>query len=272
MRLATAFDGSFYPAERDALEEVVDLFLARAPAPPEAGRLIGALVPHAGYVYSGRTAGMAFGALRAQRPDAVVLLAPSHRVAVHGCRVFELEGFETPLGPVPSSPELAASLVGQLGAQARGAAFCEHAIEVQLPFLQRALPGVPVVAVVFGAAELTTSQRVAQALADEARRAELVVVASSDLSHYYPRNIAQRLDGRFRSLLVDADVGSLARSIERGEAEACGAGAVLTLVALTQEAKGRFTIVDQTDSSEASGDESGVVGYLSALAHAGGSA
>jgi AmmeMemoRadiSam system protein B len=265
MRLASAFDGSFYPAERDALEEVVDLFLQRAPARP-AGTVLGALVPHAGYVYSGRTAGMAIGALRGLEPEVVIVLAPSHRVQVRGCRVFRVEGFETPLGPIGSAVDVADELTQQLGPQASGPAFCEHAIEVQLPLLARALPGVPVVAIAFGLPSLELARRVASALDAVGRTRRVLVVASSDLSHYYTREVAGRLDGHFRELLLAADAADMARSLEAGEAEACGAGPVLTLMALAERHRGRFALVDQTDSSEASGDAEQVVGYLSAIA------
>jgi AmmeMemoRadiSam system protein B len=268
MILASAFDGSFYPAERDALEEVVDLFLSRAPAAP-AGRPVGALVPHAGYVYSGRTAGMAVGALRGAAVDAVAVLAPSHRVPVHGCRVFQVEGFETPLGRVPGATALADALLDALGPQAKGATFSEHAIEVQLPLLQRALPGVPVVAVAFGLPDLSQARKVAQALAGLAQDRRLLVVASSDLSHYYNHGQAVQLDAHFKQVLLEGDPDAMARALDRGEVEACGAGAVLTLMALAQQAGAHFTVVDATDSSEAFGDTDRVVGYLSALAMAG---
>ncbi len=265
MRLATAFDGTFYPAEPDALAEVVDHFLDRAPAAPE-GKILGAVVPHAGYIYSGMTAGMAFGAFRGLKPEAVILLGPSHRVRLRGIRVLHADGFESPLGTLPVDAELRAELLILLGPGAEGPAFCEHSVEVQLPFLARALPQVPVIEIVFGPWEERDIQRVAKALLALQRRHEILVVASSDLSHYYDHHRAKVLDQRFRELLLHEDSVRLGEALRRGETEACGAGPVLTLMNLTEALGGRFEAIHQCDSSQASGDESQVVGYISALA------
>jgi AmmeMemoRadiSam system protein B len=265
MRLATAFDGSFYPAEPEGLAEVVDHFLQKAPRPP-AGRVLGAVVPHAGYIYSGLTAGMAFGALRNLKPAAVVVLGPSHRVSLHGVRVLSVEGFETPLGGLSAAQDLSEELLDTLGPDAAGAAFCEHSVEVQLPFLARALPGIPVVEIIFGPPDQRVVRQVVSALRRALKTRDLLVVASTDLSHYYARPQCRVLDDRFRELLVGGDSGRLAEALRRGETEACGAGPVLTLMSLAEELGGRFEVVHQTDSSQASGDESQVVGYLSALA------
>jgi AmmeMemoRadiSam system protein B len=265
MRLATAFDGSFYPAEPEALAEVVDHFLDHAPK-KVSGKILGAVVPHAGYVYSGMTAGMAFGTFRGLKPDAVVLMGPSHRVRVRGVRIFEAEGFESPLGVLPASRQVLDELVQTLGPGAKGSAFCEHSVEVQLPFLARALPQVPVIELVFGPAEEREVERVVSALLLLRRAHEILVVASSDLSHYYDHQRAQVLDGRFRDLLLKSERAPLAEALRRGETEACGAGAVLSLLAYTEALGGRFEAIHQCDSSLTSGDESQVVGYLSALA------
>jgi AmmeMemoRadiSam system protein B len=265
MRLAAAFDGLFYPAEPGALGEMVDSFLSRAPHPPT-GPLLGAVVPHAGYVYSGRTAGAALGTLRDTGAEAVVVLGPSHRVPVRGVRVFRVEGYESPLGPIPSDPDLADELAARLGQGAAGAAFAEHSVEVQRPFLARVLPGVPLVELVFGPPDPVVAVRVAEVLQALAARRRLVVVASTDLSHYHRRGQARFLDDRFHALLRQGDPEAMARGLSAGEAEACGAGPVLTLMELTRRVGGRFEVVEQTDSSEASGDEEKVVGYLSALA------
>lgn len=243
MRLATAFDGSFYPAEADALAEVVDHFLDHAPKRVN-GKILGAMVPHAGYIYSGMTAGMAFGTFRGLEPDAVVVLGPSHRVRVRGVRLLRAEGYESPLGTLPTSRQLMDELLQALGSGADGPVFCEHSVEVQLPFLARALPDVPVIELVFGPAEEKTVERVVKALVSLRREHEILVVASSDLSHYYDHQRAQVLDGRFRELLLKSDSTRLAEAIRMGETEACGAGPVLALMGYTEALGGaskRFT-------------------------------
>ncbi len=264
MRLQSAFDGSFYPDEPKVLQTWVDDFLAGAPPAPD-GEVMGMIVPHAGYVYSGATAGKAIGVLRGRQVDRVVLMGPSHRYAVDGVRVFELDGFETPLGPVASDAELADELIEALGPASQGPPFPEHSVEVQLPLLKRACPSASVVELVFGPPEAVVHRRVGAVLAELWRRHRVVVVASSDLSHYYPREQAKILDGHFRDLLVRGDPEEMAVALGSGVAQACGAGPVLSLMEMTRELQGSFHVVAQTDSSEASGDESQVVGYLSAL-------
>lgn len=263
MRLATAFDGQFYPGEREELIEWVDGFLAAAPAPP--GDLLGAVVPHAGYIYSGRAAGRAIGIMAQDPPDAVVVLGPSHRTYFEGLRVLDIEGYETPLGPLPADPTLAEELAAGLAAGSLSEGFAEHSVEVQLPLLARALPGVPVVQVVFGQVSGEEIHRFVEVLLRLRETRRLLVVASSDLSHFHSREEALRLDGRFWELLADGDPQRLAEAVDRGETEACGLAPVLTLMELSQRLGARFELVEQCDSSQASGEDQRVVGYLSAV-------
>ena len=265
MKLGSTFAGSFYPEQSQVLKERVDDYLKAAPSPPR-GRILGAVVPHAGYVYSGKTAGMALGAVPSGEVEKVVVMGPSHRVMVDGVNVFEVEEFETPLGPVAGDRDLSREIRQRLSLGTECPAFSEHSVEVQLPMVRRAFPSASVVEIVFGPPKAEIFERVGEALASLAREHRLLVVASSDLSHYYPRSQAQALDRRFRGLLEEGDPRALARALSSGETEACGAGPVLSLMTMTRKMGGRFTVVNQTDSSEASGDESQVVGYLSALA------
>lgn len=264
MRLAPAFAGMFYPTGPE-LEAWVDEALDHSPRQaPVAGRTVGALVPHAGYVYSGETAAMALGAARECDIDRIVVLGPSHRTPVDGLHAFEVEGFETPLGPVESDPAWAARLVHRLTGASCGAPFAEHSLEVQLPLLRRLFPDVPVVLVAFGLPDPTLAGELSRRLARDPGR--LLVVASSDLSHYHACSSAAILDGRFREVLLDGDPEKMWRALRARQVEACGAGPVLTLMSLACETKARFYVMDQRDSSHAFGDTDQVVGYLSALA------
>jgi len=264
MRLSTAFHGQFYPAERAELEACVDACLAGSTA--HGRELLGLVVPHAGYIYSGSTAGRAIGLLRASPPAAVVVLGPSHRVYFEGVRVFELEGYETPLGPLPAEPALAAEIARGLSGDSSHAGFPEHSVEVQLPLLARAVPGVPVVQIVIGAAADDELRRLARVLLDLRERWDFVVLASSDLSHFHSRGEATQLDRRFAELLGSGDRQALREALEGGQVEACGAGGVLTLMEMANATGADLEILERTDSSVTSGDESQVVGYLAAAA------
>lgn len=268
MRLATAFDGQFYPSRAEELAATADACLAGGVQ--VSGRVLGLVVPHAGYVYSGATAGTAIALLAQDPPEAVVVLGPSHRVYFEGIRVFDLEGYETPLGPIPGDPDLARAIARGLGGDALVQGFPEHSVEVQLPLLSRVLPGIPVVQIVFGVTRTGEAERLAEVLLEQGERESIAVVASSDLSHYHDRDRARILDGCFRRLLEAGDPQGMRMALDKGETEACGSGPVLTLMEMARRAGARIETLQQTDSSEASGDTTQVVGYLSAAVLVGG--
>ncbi len=180
-----AVAGRFYPGEGEALRRLVESLLQEAKTPPLPA-LRGALSPHAGYRYSGKVAAEAFRALGAWRGKArrVLLLGPSHFVAFRGVAFFPYRAWRTPLG------EVAVDLLGGERLLALGLPFREyrppfeeeHSLEVLLPFLQVALPGVPILPLLFGEVD---PEEAGEALLGELGPEDLVV-ASSDLSHYHP--------------------------------------------------------------------------------------
>lgn len=267
MRLLPSFQGQFYPGHPVELAETVDALLRQASTPEiEPGRILGVLVPHAGYVYSGETAARALAAVAGSRPEAIVLMGPSHRVPVDGIHVFDVEGFETALGPVDCPVALAREIAADLKGASCGSPFPEHSLEVQLPILHRVLADTPVVAIAFGLPDLELARRLAERLVELARSRRLLVVATSDLSHYHSHEAASQLDGRFRDLLLAGDSHGLWSALNARETEACGAGPVLTLMEMARRNDAEFTVMDQRDSSHAFGDTDRVVGYISALA------
>ncbi len=135
------FAGQFYEADPARLAAEIDGYLAAAaPASPPAGRIAGLIVPHAGYVYSGRTAAAAYALLRGRAIDTVVIVGPTHRFAFEGVSIWPDGGFETPLGVARVDAALAKEIAKAMGARFRPEAFAEeHSVEVQVPFVQRAL-------------------------------------------------------------------------------------------------------------------------------------
>lgn len=263
LRWTSHFAGSFYPEVPAALEQELAAWMESEPRYP--GAVHGVLVPHAGYVYSGRTAARAVARARSEMVRTVVLLAPSHRHPVDAVANLALEGFDTPLGGVDVDPQWVerAGLDG-CGVQ-RAAPFAEHALEVQLPLVQRAWPNARVVPLVFGrcAEELTRALGAAIAAA---WTPECVVLATSDLSHYHDRATARRLDDRFEQELVGGDAVSLVDALLDQSTEACGVGPVLTWMEMNRALGGHIEVVERSDSGEAYGETERVVGYLSALA------
>ena len=268
-----AVAGIFYPDDPGELGLTVDGLLTGVSVREIEERIVGLIVPHAGYSYSGGVAAPAFAALRRQRPKRVILLGPSHVEAFSGASLFGGRAYATPLGEVPIDREFAEGLVGQGVARFSEAGHAtanggrgEHALEVELPFLQRILDAFRIVPIVLGDRTLGTCRRLGAALARRMTD-DTVILASSDLSHFHPVEQAQILDRRTADLLRRWDYFSLHAGIESGDCEACGAGPILTLMIAAQQAGADDITVLQ---SATSGDvppfrRDSVVGYLSAV-------
>ena len=230
--------GSWYPGEPAALAALLDTCLGEAaplvPLFPAATRLAGLVAPHAGYVYSGHCAGYAYASLGTWRPARVVVVAPSHREAFAGVCLWSPEpgqpaagAWRTPLGDVEVDLELACRLREALpglrcGSVGHGA---EHSLELQLPFLQRALGSFRLLPLVMGDQGPATVESLAGALAEVLADGEpTLLVASTDLSHFHGDGTAAALDGRFLRLLESADGKSLQAGLEAGSAAAGFAG------------------------------------------------
>ncbi len=259
-----AFAGQFYPADPVRLAAEIDAALeAAAPASAPSGRVVGLIAPHAGYVYSGRTAAAAYARVMGTPVETVVILAPSHRVAFEGLSVWPDGGFETPLGVARVDEALAREIAKAAGAGFRADAFAEeHAVEVQVPFIQRALPGASIVPVVMGLPARENIRALAAALAKACLGKKVLVVASTDLSHYLPKARAEAADAATAELIRGLRVDTIIRKVEAGENIMCGGGGVAALLLLAEKAgRPSVEILARTDSSGAGGP---VVGYLAA--------
>ena len=265
-----AVAGMFYPEDPEDLRSMVDTLLAAAdPVPPE-GRIAGFILPHAGYPYSGLTAAYGYKLLASRMPDTVVIISPSHREYFNGISVYDGDEFLTPLGSLTIDRKLRDRLTateprirpGENGHRR------EHAIEVHLPFLQR-LGGRPaILPIVMGDQNRTWCFLLGEALAATISGSNTVVIASSDLSHYHSADEAGRLDAVIERDIADGDYERLMRNLESGRTEACGGGpAVSTLLAAARLGAQRTRILHRCHSGDVTGDDSSVVGYLSAVIH-----
>jgi len=248
-----AVAGLFYPADPAVLASLVDRLVAQGR--PE-GRPPAALVaPHAGYEYSGPVAGVAYAWVAARRGvvTRVVVLGPAHRAWLRGTAVSAADGFDTPLGTVELDDELRrrALACAEVGVD-DGAHAHEHAIEVQLPFLQRVFGAVRVLPVVVG--DATTAE--VSALLDAVWAGqETLVVVSSDLSHYLDHATATTRDRRTAAAIV-------ARMPERvGNDDACGARPIRGLLAVARRRGLDVRLLDLRTSADTAGDPERVVGY-----------
>ena len=263
-----AVAGSFYPADPQTLSRQVREFLSRAPKEKVAGEIIALVSPHAGYMYSGQVAGYAFKLVEGMKFDAVVVVAPSHRTSFQGASVYDRGGFETPLGLLPVEKGLCQKLkeessLIQYVPQAHAE---EHALEVQLPFLQATLGPFNLVPIVIGDQSYRTCQVVGQAIARATLGKKVLLVASTDLSHFHPYEEAVKRDNLILEDLRHFDPQKLAQDLESGRGEACGGGPVMAvMIAAREKGANRVQVLKYLNSGDVTGDRSSVVGYAAAV-------
>lgn len=250
-----AVAGMFYPANAQDLAEEVDLFLSQAnKTSPDPLRIKAIAVPHAGYIYSGETAGCAYALIAARRDVIrhVVLLGPTHRVAIAGLALPEAEGFDSPLGLVPVDRDMIAAVrnLPQVLAS-RAAHAAEHSLEVQLPFLQRVLERFTLLPLAVGRA---SAEEVAEVLDALWGGPETLIVVSTDLSHFHRYDEAVRIDAS-----TVADVLALRTNIDHQQA--CGATPLNGLLLCAQRRGLTPHLIDARNSGDTAGDRARVVGY-----------
>jgi AmmeMemoRadiSam system protein B len=260
--------GSWYPGNPSVLRRDIDTFLNLVPETELEGEVVAIIAPHAGYVYSGQVAAYAYKRVCGNNYDAVIVIGPSHRAAFHGVSVFSSGGYETPLGIVPVAEELAKQIKknSKLVSDIPAAHIQEHSIEIQLPFLQYVLGNFSFVPLIMGDQSASTCQDLAQAICDSIQGMKVLIVASSDLSHFHGYNEAAKLDSVVLSYLKDSDAFGLLDNLRSDTAEACGGGpmAVAMLVALKTGANSA-RVLKYANSGDVTGDKSSVVGYAAAI-------
>jgi AmmeMemoRadiSam system protein B/AmmeMemoRadiSam system protein A len=268
-----AVAGTFYPGDPEALTEAIDLLLGRAAPKVEPDREIKALAcPHAGYQYSGPVAAEAFACLKGRAVETVVLVGPDHYIGFEGIAIYPEGAFRTPLGDVDIDVDLVQLfLQGGVGVRAAPEAHRrEHSLEVQLPFLQRVLPKARIVPVLMGFRSRTNVETLANLLSRALDNPKVVLLASTDLSHYHPREVARKLDGRVQELVRAFAPTSLWEDLREGRVEACGGDPLVSVMlgAGIAGAEGSM-VLRYADSADANGEVRSVVGYLSAAFYRG---
>lgn len=246
--------GAFYPADPARLRREVEGLLAAA-SPVEAAAPLALIVPHAGYAYSGPVAATAYAHLARTRPDVrrVLLIGPSHFAWFEGMALPGAEALATPLGAVAVDAAAEARARHHPGvADSPEAHAREHSLEVQLPFLQVALPGSVVVALLCGQ---TAPEQAAPIILEFLGEAGTVVVVSSDLSHYLPYAEACRRDEETAQAIARLALNALDHD------SACGLVGVQALLLAAREQGLEASRLDLRNSGDTAGDRRRVVGY-----------
>jgi len=262
-----AVAGTFYPREKVQLQNEIKLMLDLAKSDFDISkRIFGLIVPHAGYIYSGKTAAAAYNLIKGKSISTVIILSPSHREYFPGICVFNGDAYETPLGTVKINEEIRAKLLensksifaGSNGHKA------EHAIEVHIPFLQIVLGEFTLVPITIGDQSKNYLDELAEKIS-EISDGGILIIASTDLSHFYTHDEAEQLDSKIEKYIADYDPDGLQKALDEGKCEACGGGAVVALLkAAKKENFNNVKILSRTNSGDVTGDFSEVVGYLSA--------
>lgn len=255
--------GSFYPAEPGEIERYISHFNALLDQNPETVKQLSVLegraviVPHAGWVYSGFTANVAYRVLEHSHCRSVVVIGPSHRVGFEGVSIADMPSYRTPAGAMDVDTDLVDELKEVFGLRCHEAAHHEHSTEVQMPLIHHYLPNVKIVEMVYAYAEPSMIEPIIDYLLE---RPDTAIVISTDLSHYYSQTEANKLD----ALCLEA-ISSEESAMLHSGCEACGAIGVEAMLNSAKKRGMKSTILDYRTSADASGDTTRVVGYVSAL-------
>ncbi len=271
--------GGFYPADAKVLTKMVDDFLARAPVEPLSEPPVALISPHAGYEFSGQVAAHSYALLKGRKFARVVVIAPSHYEVFPFNSVYDGDAFATPLGNIPVDKEFAKKLVGlspEIKFSERGhvqvEGHGEHALEVELPFLQRVLGDFKLVPIVMGDQNYDLERALGVALAKliqqeqkqgpPAASGATLLVASSDLSHYHPYDDAVRRDHKVLRAIEEWDYFNMSRNFESRAWEACGGGPIVAaMIAAERLGAQQAKILKYANSGDVTGDKTRVVGY-----------
>jgi MEMO1 family protein len=268
-----AVAGSFYPADPQVLSAMMDGFLAKVSGAQITDPILAVVAPHAGYEYSGPVAAYTYAQLKGHKFTRVVVIAPTHHVAFDFTSIYKGDAYATPLGNVPVDTAFAQKLAKmsstmQLSSKGHDptSAGGEHAIEVQLPWLQKVLSNFEVVPIVMGDQSYESSRALGVALAklikSEGKEGDTLVLASSDLSHFHNYDDAVKMDAKTLNALQAWDYFSMSRNFQSRIWEACGgAPIVATMIYAERMGANKARMLKYQNSGDVTGDHSSVVGY-----------
>ncbi len=264
--------GTWYEGNPRTLSQVVDGYLDKAEIPGLTGEVIAVISPHAGHKYSGPVAGYAFATVRNQKFDLVAVLSPMHQPYYDSLLTTAHEAYATPLGNVPvdkdSTSDLDTRLRKTLGEGLVPVAYDqEHSLEIELPFLQRALASeFKLLPVMVRSQSARVSQELGEALAETLRGRNALLVASTDLSHFYTQKQAVAFDTEMLRRVEAFSPEEVFSAEEEKAGFACGLGA-LTAVLWAAKGLGGDTVkvLRHATSGDVTGDYSSVVGYGAAV-------
>lgn len=264
--------GRWYPGEAARLAESVDNYINSALLPPIEGKVIGIIAPHAGHLYSGPVAGFAFAALRGLNPALVVVISPMHHPYYQPLLTSSHAAYETPLGPVLLDQQALLALDENVK-EVLGFGLSavrkdpEHSVEIELPFLQRALSNeFHLLPVMVRDQSARTTEALGHAIAKTVGDKNVLLVASTDLSHFYPQSVANALDAVLLHEVETFNPKGVLLADEEGRGFACGKGALAAMLWAARDlGANHVQMLHHATSGDVTGDFEQVVGYGSAV-------
>ena len=261
--------GTWYPGDPAQLRSDIEGYLADAREGKIDEKVVGIVAPHAGYVYSGQVAACAYRAVQNTEFDAVIVIGPSHRAYFKGASIYDGEGYETPLGVMPVDTPLAeeiASCSNGVVSLVSDDSSPENSIEIQIPFLQTVFGNIPFVPMLMGTQDVNTCRKLADAIIKAVGDKRMLVVASSDFSHYHGYAEAVGMDLAALGHIETMNIEGFLRGLEKGRYEACGAGAVIVTIMIARAVGAdRGRMLKYMNSGDVTGDKNGVVGYAAVI-------
>jgi AmmeMemoRadiSam system protein B len=260
--------GTWYPGDRKTLTQSIDRYLENCPKQAIAGKVIGIVTPHAGHRYSGQVAAHAFRCLQDLQPDIVVIVSPLHYPHPASVLSTDHEAYETPLGILPVDKTLLTEFEEELLRSGdlelrRVREDREHSLEIELPFLQRTLTeSFRFLPLMLSDQSEPTVKAIGHTLGAMLEGQNAVLIASSDLSHFYPQAVAQRLDGEILARLEAFNPSGVLSAEQEGAGFACGRGALAAVLWAAQDlGADRVKVLHYATSGDITADYHSVVGY-----------
>ncbi len=260
----------FYPGEEKELETMIDEFLGKVKLPAIKGEILGLILPHAGYVFSGEVAACGYKAIAGKSFETVILIGDSHYERFDGVSVWERGEWETPLGKAEINEDMAKEILSKSKRFfiRDSAHFFEHSLEVQIPFLQKVLKNFKILPIIFGS-ENEDWKELAEAILKVTKDKKALIIASSDLSHYPPYEIAQKADQETIEGILTSDpeqfdqkIRGLKRKYIGVDTFACAQDSIKTILEIGKRLKVKAKLLKYQNSGDTPfGEKSQVVGY-----------
>jgi AmmeMemoRadiSam system protein B len=260
--------GTWYEGNAKKLAANVDAYLEAARIPKLTGDVIALIAPHAGHIYSGGVAAHAFAAIRDLAPDLVVVISPFHNFELHPLLTTKHQAYSTPLGNIEVDRAVFSDLQQNLGSPIMAIANDrEHSLEIELPFLQRALKNnFKLLPLMVRVQEADAAKKLGRALAKTIEKQNTLIVASTDLSHFYDQQTAKMLDEEMLKRFETLNPESVFEAEQTGKGFACGHAAVAAMLWAARDlGANKGQILKYATSGDVTGDYSSVVGYGAAV-------